>query len=113
MFFTATVTEPAKQIRLNSGVSYMRVFIVTFALLGAGIRSLEPGVPPDPGDIAARVQGTLKKAPEWRKSFTGLARLFETDGGLQLDILGRSADEEVVSARLSDPGFPRRIPEGE
>ena len=35
-------------------------------LLGAGLRSLEPDVPPDPGDLAVRLIGRLTRAPEWR-----------------------------------------------
>jgi len=40
--------------------------LLTFFLLGSGVRSLEPAVPPDPGDVAVRLIGKLAKAPEWR-----------------------------------------------
>jgi competence protein ComEC len=39
---------------------------LSIILLGAGLRALEPAVPPDPGEDAVRLVGTLEKAPEWR-----------------------------------------------
>ncbi len=40
--------------------------LLTFFLLGAGLQSREPPVPPDPGDLPVRLIGRLTKAPEWR-----------------------------------------------
>jgi len=40
--------------------------LLSFLLVGAGLGSLDPTIPPDPGDVAARVVGTLNRAPEWR-----------------------------------------------
>jgi competence protein ComEC len=39
--------------------------LIAVALIGAGIASLQPPVPPDPGDTAVRLVGRLMKAPEW------------------------------------------------
>ena len=66
--------------------------LLVFALLGAGVRAGEPMVPPDPGDVAARIVARLVKPPEWRglgvyldiellsvdaRPYTGRARLTE------------------------------------
>ena len=66
--------------------------LLVFALLGAGLRAAEPIVPPDPGDVAARIGARLVNAPEWRglgvyldvelltvdaRPYTGRARLTE------------------------------------
>jgi len=41
--------------------------LIAVALLGAGLTSLTPTPPPDPGDVpASRISGQLLKAPEWR-----------------------------------------------
>jgi competence protein ComEC len=40
--------------------------LLSFFLLGAALRSREPVVPPDPGDLPVRLIGRLNKAPEWR-----------------------------------------------
>lgn len=40
--------------------------LLAVTLLGAGIASIQPTVPPVPGGIALRVVGKLRKAPEWR-----------------------------------------------
>jgi len=67
-------------------------FFIMFALLGVWRKSVEPPVPPDPGDVAVRLVGTLRKPPEWRgvgvyldvellavdaRPYWGLARLTE------------------------------------
>src|SRR5262245_61573578 len=40
--------------------------LITFFLLGAGVRSRETVVLPDPGEMPVRLVGRLTKAPEWR-----------------------------------------------
>jgi competence protein ComEC len=40
--------------------------VLLFALLGAGLRSLEPPVPPEPGDVASRIVCRVLRPPEWR-----------------------------------------------
>jgi competence protein ComEC len=40
--------------------------LIALFLFGAGLRSLEPVAPPDPGTDPARVVGRLTGAPEWR-----------------------------------------------
>src|SRR5215475_13200035 len=40
--------------------------VIPLFLLGAGLRSLEPAAPPDPGSEPARVVGRLTGPPEWR-----------------------------------------------
>src|SRR5262249_46615605 len=42
-----------------------RCALLAVALLGSGLASLKPSVPPDPGDTAVRLIGTLRHAPEW------------------------------------------------
>jgi len=40
--------------------------LIAIALLGAGVTSIQPTVPPEPDNTATRVTGKLTKAPEWR-----------------------------------------------
>ncbi len=42
-----------------------RCAFLAVCLLGSGLASLRPVVPPDPGDTAVRLVGRLLKAPEW------------------------------------------------
>ena len=62
------------------------------ALLGAGVASLQPKPPPDPGDTAVRLIGTLARAPEWH----GL--------GIYLDVRLQSVDAQPYrgQARLTE-----------
>jgi competence protein ComEC len=39
--------------------------LIAVALVGAGVSSMQPGVPPDPDNTATRVTGKLTRAPEW------------------------------------------------
>ena len=101
--------------------------LLSFFLLGAGLRSNEPPVPPDPGDTATRIQGTLTKAPEWRglgayldveldsidgRPYRGRARLtefLEDDALLNMFnalALGTGDHVEIV-ARLQRPAVYR------
>src|SRR5262249_45816345 len=71
--------------------------LIVFGLLGT-LRTAQPIVPPDPGDVASRVVGQLLKSPEWR----GL--------GVYLDVELLSVDAGTYSGRarltefLDDPG---------
>lgn len=40
--------------------------LLLFVLIGAGLRSCEPVVPPEPGNDPVRLIGRIGKAPEWR-----------------------------------------------
>src|SRR5689334_11455985 len=62
--------------------------LLVFALLGAGVRAGEPIVPPDPGDVAARIVARLLKPPEWR----GL--------GVYLDVELLSVDSRPYTGRV-------------
>src|SRR5688572_29064203 len=47
-------------------VARPRCAFIAVLLLGAGLRSLEPTVPPDPGNDTVRLVGRLRRPPEWR-----------------------------------------------
>jgi len=48
------------------GVAKRPFFLLSVFLLGAGLRSAVPAVPPDPGMDAVRLVGRVARAPEWR-----------------------------------------------
>ncbi len=55
--------------------------LATF-LLGSSVASMQPTVPPDPGDTAVRLVGRLRKAPEWHGLGTYLDVQLQTVDGL-------------------------------
>ena len=62
------------------------VLLVVF-LVGCGLTSLQPTVPRDPGDIAVRLIGILRRAPEWH----GL--------GIYLDVQLQTVDGQPYRGR--------------
>jgi len=48
------------------GIARRPLLLLPVFLLGAGMRSLVPTVPPDPGIDAVRLVGKVTRAPEWR-----------------------------------------------
>jgi competence protein ComEC len=48
------------------GIARRPFLLLSVFLLGAGLRSTVPAVPPDPGTDAVRLIGTVTRAPEWR-----------------------------------------------
>ena len=112
------------------GIARRPLFLLPVFLLGAGLRSAVPTVPPDPGTDAVRLLGTVTRAPEWRglgvyldvqvlrideKPYRGRARLTEfLDNPEQLQLfntldLGSGDQLEIVVAlrrpsTYRDPG---------
>ena len=74
-----------------------RCALLVVGLLGCGLVSFKPTVPADPGDIAVRLIGMLRRAPEWH----GL--------GAYLDVQVQSVDGQAYRGRarltefLEDP----------
>jgi len=48
------------------GIARRPLLLVSVFLLGAGLRSAVPAVPPDPGSDAVRLVCKVSRAPEWR-----------------------------------------------
>src|SRR5215467_6356124 len=48
------------------GIARRRLLLLGVFLLGAGLRSLVPPIPPDPGSEPVRLIGRLRAAPQWR-----------------------------------------------
>src|SRR3954469_2669937 len=48
------------------GIPRRPLLLLPVFLLGAGLRSAVPTVPPDPGTDAVRLVGKVTRAPDWR-----------------------------------------------
>ena len=101
--------------------------LIAVALLGAGIASIQPTVPPDPDNSAARVTGTITKVPEWRgvgayldvelqavdaQPYRGRARLSEflddPEQRARFDALNLGSGDRVeIVVKLHRPGVYR------
>jgi competence protein ComEC len=75
-------------LTLLLGFADSRCVPLAVSLVGAGVASLQPSVPPHPGDTAVRLTGTLERAPEWR----GL--------GTYLDVRLQSVDAQAYRGRV-------------
>src|SRR5262249_39292010 len=75
--------------------------LIVVVLLGAGLAAMRPTVPANPGDVAVRLIGKLRTAPEWR----GL--------GVYLDVELQTLDAQPSRGRaclvefLDDPELRR------
>jgi len=109
------------------GFARRPLFLLPVFLLGAGLRSAVPAVPPDPDTEAVRLVGKISRAPEWRgigvyldiqissvdgRQYRGRARLTEfldEPGRLQLfnDLDLGSGDQVEVVVALRRPSTYR------